>query len=352
MLKNLLKSCLAVAMIGAMAAPTFAADVKTAVNGRVQTVLVNEAVKDGTTTTEMLADGRFGGSAEAKVGAWTVSAFINTDLVMDEDGNDESVIVRDQKITFENEALKITAGRFSPWGVTAGGWDYNGGYMAGQINNTYWVGENMATDRKNHVQVGVKSVGVNVVLGMNHVDSADATMDAHNRTTIGLIYSGTFGPLSVGAQFVSDTNAIDEEDSDATTDGEYDGGAYSSMALGVKYAITDGMAVSFDYESGSDKAGNADDATTTAIMELLFDMALDKNSGVSFGYSTKSTDDGSENIKQETRMNLAYSVVIGPARIFASYFSETAKDDDIDADTGEKTDSSTSKVGFGAKYEF
>ncbi len=350
MLKKLVKSCMTIAVIGAMAAPTYAADVKASVNGRVLTFVQNVAIKDGTTTTEMKSNARLGGSAVGTAGAWTVTAFANMDLV--NDGEATSTTARDMTIKFENDALAITTGRFSPWGVTAGGWDYNGGYMSGDINNSYWVGENMDLDRKNHVQVGIKSVGLSVVYGMNHFDDAGTTWDAHNRTTLGLIYSGTFGPVAVGAQYVSDTNAIDEEDADATTDGKYDAGAYSSMAVGVKYTISDTMAVSFDYESGTDKAGNVDDATTTTIMELFFDMAIDKDSGFTVAYSTKAKDDGSDKVEQGTRTNLAYSVLIGQARVYASYLSETVKDDDISAITGEKTDSATSKIGFGAIVEF
>ena len=135
MLKSLLTSCLAIAMIGAMAAPTFAADVKASVNGRVLAYIQNEVVKDGTTTTEMKSNARLGGSAVSTVGAWTVTAFANMDLV--NNGTATSTNARDMTIKFENDAIDITAGRFSPWGVTPGGWDYNGGYMAGEINDTY-----------------------------------------------------------------------------------------------------------------------------------------------------------------------------------------------------------------------
>ncbi len=345
MLRSLLKSCLAIAMIGAMAAPTFAVDVKTAINGGVETWMQNVAVKDGTTTTEMLASADLGGSVTGTAGAWTVTAF--ADMSLENKNGTTSLEAGDMTITFENDAIDITTGWFDPWGVSVGG-----EYMAGEIADTYGIGENMPNGTQNHVKVGIKSVGVSVVYGMNHSDSADGTMDAHNRTTMGVIYSGTFGPVSVGAQYYSDASAIDEEDSDATTDGPYDGGAYSSMALGVKYAILDTMAVSFNYAAGTEKAGNADDATTATIMELFFDMAIDKDSGVSVGYSTMATDDGSDKVLEETKMNLTYNVLIGQATVYAGYYADTAKDDDIDPITNEKTDSATTRVGFGASVEF
>ncbi|MBU3917516.1 porin [bacterium] len=347
MLKSLLKSCLAVAMIGAMSAPTFAADVKTAVNGRVRASLLNVNIKDGSARTDMISDSRLGGSVSGVAGAWTVTAFTNVDInYLGVPG----VNARDQKITLENADIAINIGRFVPWGVTPGGWDYTGGYMTGEelVNNSFWAGENMTVYRDDFIQVGFKSIGLNLVLGMNHLNASDTTGDERNVQTVGVIYSGTFGPVSVGAQYVSEGSTIDEKDGDAdTTSDTYNGATYSSMALGVKYAISESMAVSFDYESGTSKTGaTSAEAINTTIMELFFDMAIDEQSGVSVGYSSKAVDDGSDNVVSDTIMNLAYSMIVGPARVYASYYNTTSKDANNTVDTA------TSKLGLGAVVAF
>jgi len=337
----MLKSCMVVAMVGAMAAPVMAADLNATVNGRTRTWLESVAVKDGGSTMQFKADGRLGASVSATSGEWTVTAFQNVDI--DSDSDKASPTIREQYITIGNETMDITLGRTAPYGISKGMT-----YTAGPIYNAYWIGENVpTTDVTDHLIVNLKEVGLTVILGMNDYNEADATGDARSETLVGLVYGKQFGAIDFAVEYLSASSKVDEYAADGQVDGAYDGGKFSALALGVDYAISETMDVALNYESNSATAGNdGAEADKNTAMELWFSMGLGGDSGVSVGYTTVSSDDGSAEKGTKTITNLAYLNKVGIASLYANYLIETEKDDD------DATDTSVTTIAVGAAVYF
>ncbi len=342
MLKRMLKNYLIVATACSVSAPVIAADVAATVNGRVRTWVEQVAVKDSTSTMQMKADGRFGASLSATSGAWTVTAFQNMDLDSDTDATSDAVnpTILEQKITLENESVAITLGHSAPYGVSKGM-----AYGVGPIYSGWWVGETLqTTDVADHLLVGLKDVGLTVILGLNNYDSG--TTNVRNETVTGLQYGNTFGAVDLGVQYISSSSKVDSVGV-GTVDGAYDGQKFSALALGVGYAISDKMGVAFNYESNSKTDGTAGaEADKNTMMELWFDLGLSDASGVSIGAGTATNDNGTANKGAKTHTNLTYSNKVGIADLWASYLATTEKDDDTATDTG------TTTVAAGMRVEF
>jgi len=343
MSKSIIKNSLIVAMACSMSTPVFAADVSATVNGRVRTWLESVAVKDSTNTMQIKADGRLGASISAASDGWTVTVFQDMDL--DSDDGEASPTIGEQKITLGNDSLDITLGRFSPYGVTKG-MTYGVGAVAD--NASYWVGENVpTTDVTDHLTIGLKDVGLTVIVGLNNYHTADSTTDARNETVIGAVYGKQFGAVDLGVQYLSIGSKVDQEDTNGTVNGAEDGRVFSALALGLGYAISDTMGVAFNYESNSNTAGDAGaEADKNSIMELWFDLGFDDTSGISVGYASKTNDDGSANKVQSNLISLSYLKQLGIASLYANYLTATDKDDDGALDTA------TTSVAAGMQVDF
>lgn len=341
MVKKLVKGCLIVALAGLLSTPSYAVDIKANVNGRVRTWLANVAEKDGPTKMDMQSDGRIGADLSATAGEWTVTAFSNLDVT------ETSIDVRDQYIVLDNKSLAIKAGRFNPFGVTIGGWDWVGGYLTNtSVNKSYFPGENTPIERDEYISVKLNDLGLSVIFGANHFDGT--TMgDDYNRTTIAASYSNQFGPLDLIAQFGNSSEAIDEKDAQALKGGDHDGATYSSIAFGVEYKFDEKMAASVAFENDSRSSGisGADDVTNT-ILEVYFDMALTEKSGVSVGYGQRSKDDGSSNKTEETAINFGFIQKLAIADVYAAYYIASEKDDDT------STDNNTQSIAVGVNVNF
>jgi hypothetical protein len=346
MLKRILKNCLLVVLASSINAPVIAADISATVNGRTRAWLESVAVKDGSSTMQMKADGRLGGSVSAESGSWTTTAFQNMDL--DSDAGNAGPTILDQKITLGNDSLDITLGRFSPYGVSKGM-----AYAVGPISDdaAFWVGENVpTTDVTNHLTVDVKELGLTVIYALNNY--GDAGNDARNETMIGAVYGKVFGTVDLAVEVLSASSAIDEKDKDATKGGDYDGAAFGSLALGVGYAISNKMGVAINYESNSNTAGTSGaKADKNSIIELWFDLGFDDISGISVGYATKVNDKESANVGQSTLISLAFLIRLGIANLYTNFLSITEKDDDDD-DDDDGVDDAVTNVAAGIEVNF
>lgn len=343
MVKKLFKRCLMVSMACALSSSAMAADVNVNFEGRVRSWLESVAVKDSTSTTQMKADSRIGASVSTEAGSWKVSVFQNMD--MSTAGNVTAPAIRDQKITLENDSMAITAGRFSPYGVTKGM-----AYTAGDTgdNGSFWVGENLlTTDRTNHVTVALKDIGLTAILGINNYNTS-AVGDARNETVLGAVYGLTMGAIDLGAEVITASSAIDEKDADAVKGGAYDGQSFLATAIGVGYTINEKMGAAFNFETNSKTDGTAGaTAATNTILEFWFDMGLDDTSGISVGYGSKSLDDGSANKTAYSLMSLSYKKTMGIADVYATYLSSTEKDDDAPS-----VDTATTTITVGMTASF
>jgi hypothetical protein len=344
MLNQLIRNCLAVAVACSIGAPVIAADISVDINGRTRAWLENVAVKDGTKTMQFKADGRLGAGVSAKSGSWTVTAFQNFDIDSDAGGNTPTI--REQNIMLSDQTLDITLGRLSPYGITKGM-----KYAVGPLAGSYWVGETVLSDDvADHLVVGVKDIGLKLILGLNHYDTTTVG-DARDETLLGAVFGRTSGPLDLSVEYLTANTKIDGNDGDAVKDGVYDGQTFNALALSAAYSISKKMSVALNLENNTKRDGNAGaEENKNAIIELWFDMGLSDTSGISIGYGTKSTDDGSVNKTNRTMINLAYAKTVGIADLYANYVATTEKDDDLTG--GAKTDNAATTIGAGILVNF
>ncbi|MBU2645993.1 hypothetical protein KKI24_14905 [bacterium] len=153
--------------------------------------------------------------------------------------------------------------------------------------------------------------------------------------------------LSVLSIWVLNISLLNPRSIQSVKKGSYDGQAFSALALGVGYAITDKVGLAFNYENNSNKAGTSgakEDKNT--IMELWLDLGLDDTSGISISYSSKTNDNGSANKGKYSLMSVSYLKQIGIANVFANYLGTTSKDDDT------ALDSTTTTVALGMEIDF
>ena len=347
MLSKMMKAALTAALLSALSIPAMAADMTGKVNGRARAALVQTTIKDGASTMDMAGDGRLGYEMSSTDGDWTATGYVQLGL-----GDDGAVSLRDAKVTLENASMAITAGRQYPWGVTNGN-----KYLTDNIGDIYWAGEYVTRNvRDSFLKVGLKDVGLSGVLGMNPQTVDDTTTDAYNETVFAALYGTSMGALSINASYISVSGAIDEKQANtAGKDSSVDGYAQSSIAVGVGFAISETMSIALNIDSISVQAGGnpKPKVVSDQYMALIFDLGLSESSGVTVAYNTYSQNDGSSNPLAKTAIVAGFNKSLAGASIYVQYFSETEKDDDLDATTGlPVADAATSKVGAGVTYNF
>lgn len=325
-----------------------AADFKATANGRTRTWLENVAVKDGTTTMQFKADGRIGVDLSVKSDGWTVGIFQDMDL--DSDEGKASPTIGEQYVNVGTDNVGVQLGHFSPYGVTKGMT-----YAIGPISDSasYWVGENLpTTDLTDHLTVELKNVGLVAIVGLNKYGTDSA--DNYSETVLGAAYGKEFGTLDLGVEAISASTRIDEKDVNAApADGEFDGKAFSMLALGIGYGLSDTMGVAFNYEGATTASGDDSvDDVKTRIMEVWFDLSLDDVSGISVGYGMKTTDDGTSEKTLGTLTSLNYLRELGIAGIFVNYLIATEKDDDGTPSAPAVIDSTTTTLAAGLEVNF
>ncbi len=340
MLKKLLKGCLTIAMVSALAIPAMA---ESSINGRVRAWVENTAVKDGKSLTQMDADGRFGGTVTGEAGDWTGEGFVQIGL--DPDSDPDAWSMRNFTVALSNDAMKIKLGRQYPFGIAKGQ-----AWTAGWVNDSYWAGESVENARADYLTVGLSQVGLTVIFGMDNFGSEtdDVTGDEYNMTTVGAVFDKSFGALGLAVEFTSQSFAIDEEYGDSTAKGKYDGTGLTNLALAVDFALNEQMTVAFNYDSqtkGKDFVGGTDDVTTSS-MEFWFDMGLDDTMGISIGYGMKAVADGSDNTTNSTMMNFGFVKKMGVVKAGLGYIANTEKDDDTGVDAGDSALAFGFQAGF------
>ena len=340
MLNKFMKAVFTTAIVSSMTIPVLAADMGGKVNGRARATLIQESVKDGASTMDMAADGQLGYEMSTTEGQWTAKGTVQLGLE-----SDNTVILRDVFVTLENGSMEISAGRQYPWGVTVGN-----KHLTDNIGDIYWAGEYVtANGWDSFVKVGLKDVGLSLVLGINP-QTTDASADnVYNETVVAALYSTSMGALSINASYISVAGSVDEKQVNTVgKDSAADGYAQSSLAVGVGFAISDRMAVSLNIDMITAKEGgtNAPDPITDQYMALIMDMGLSESSGITLAYNTYSQNDGSDNPLAKTAIVAGYNKTLAGADIYIQYYSETEKDDDT------ATDAATTKVGAGMAYNF
>jgi len=297
MLKKLLTGCLTIVAAAALAVPAMAAEMSGKVGGRAVAELISsssKASKDADTVSklDMTAHGRLEYQMAAKEGDWTVTGRFelrsNTPTT-----EDSTISVLQKYVKLENDAFSVALGKqwwgfvyLTPFlGDTIDRHCYGCGYA---LNNYYEkISGAKAVDaieiRENRLIVGIKNVGLQLMVQMNYEDGVkDTTTDNFNETAYGVQYDGKFGPVKVAAAYVSKGTKANIKSSEKTVQ---DGASFSSMALAVQYAISEAMFVEGDYETESYTSGIAGSKTNTStVTGLAFAMALSEASGIVAAY--------------------------------------------------------------------
>jgi|GEM_PF-3142498 len=336
-MKKALKVGLAIVAATAMTSTVYA-EVKGSATGRVRSWVVQETVKDGASTIDMKSDARWGYTLSQSAGAWTASAKI--ELGVDTAG---AVSSRDRSVTVENESMSYTLGRHFPSGIT------QGGTYLGMVDNTMVVGETIGRD--DWLTVGLKDLGLKVVLGMNNQSELNVSTDTkdvnYKEQVVAAFYGKSLGDLNIGASYTQVGWSVDEKldtaKSTAGADTKFDGGGKNAIAVSVGFAMGD-MNISGNMEMLTEKSGiaNTDDVKTTTTV-IILDKGLGEGSGVSVFYSSKADD---LSIKTEkTDLTVSYQKNIGGIPLYVEYSSTTTKVTD-------KDDATTNIVAAGFVYGF
>jgi hypothetical protein len=341
MLKKLLKGCLTIAMVSALAIPAMA---DSGFNGRVRGSVVQTSVKDGGSVLNFESDARLGGHVSGEAGSYTATGYVELEIDYRDDSATHRTNVRDLRVELANDSMSIRLGRQYPYGIAKGmAWAY------GNIYNSYWAGESVNNARADYLKVGLKEVGLTAILGMNNYNSSDdPTGDQYQETTFGVVFSKGFGALSLAVEYTSQSRAIDTEYGDGAVEkSANDGYALANMALAVGFSLNEQMGLAFNYDSKATTEGTdgAEEVKATS-MEFWFDLGLDDTMGVSIGYGTGSEDTGDDNPTTTTMTNLTFSKNMGAAVLYASYIANTEKDDDDGTDAGDSTIGGGIHIGF------
>jgi hypothetical protein len=339
MLKKLLKGCLTIAMVSALAIPAMA---DTAINGRVRAWVQNSSVKDGASLTQMNADGRFGGHVTGEAGDWTGKGLVQIGL--DPDSDPDAWSMRNFTAGISNDSMDITLGRQYVFGIAKGQ-----AYTMGFVNDSYWAGETVYNARSDFLTVKLTDLGLKIIFGMDNFGSetSDTTGDEYNMTTVGVVYSKSFGSLGLAVEYTSQGFAIDKEYGDSTEKGADDGRAVSDLAVAVDFAISDAMTLAFNYDMATDQSGvSGSDAEVSSSMEFWFDMGLGDGLGLSVGYGMKGVAVGSADPTNSTMTNLGFTKAMGMMKAGVGYIAKTSKNDATGLDSGD------SKIAFGFQAGF
>lgn len=346
MLKNIVKSCLVAAMAISMTAPAMAADIDVSVGGTVEAGISQTTEKDGPTIMDMSSYADIAVSASVKTGSLTTTGA--TDFEIDDSG----FTPLNRSLTIENDSLAFSLGNYEYDADDIGmGKDYLswvdeslGGYGANALE------EGVGAGGGDFAKISLKNTGLMIIIGINSLteEDGDAAGDdaEYSETALGAYYGGEFGDLAISAAVLSVSEKVDEKQDATAVDGAHDGGSKSEVAVAVGYTMGE-MAFALNIDSYTKKSGDdAAEDEKQMTMELVFDMGLGDDSGITASYGTISLDDGSDEKTVSTSTNVGYARPVGAATLTIGYAITTEKDDDVG------TDASISTVGAGIAFSF
>lgn len=329
-MRKLVKLCLAVAMVGAMAAPVMA-DSNVAVSGQAfgafkMSSSLNGSEKD-TKRNTMDYD------ADIQVKVTNKSDSLETGAVAVYNyNNDFGAGKKDVYVFIGNEDMMFRIGNIYAGGVTKGlntDWGWMGAYA-----DQYKFGEGgNGADfmRINQAEFALKKVGLKVALGMwSESDSGFGVQQS------GLTYGGAsgdvdvtmfrakfeqkFGAIDLAASYQSITKSANKEAgaSTASNGGSKDGFTEGDLAVGVGIGLGEKMTVGVNFESISSKSNSKAKELSDTYLMAAFDMNLGgKSVNVSYGLKSDEVTDG--NTQDVSNLNMTYNQWVGGAAAYVNY---------------------------------
>jgi len=374
MLKKLLTGCLTIVAAAALAVPAMAAEMSGKVNGRAIGEFMSSSDKygkaDAVSKLDMQGRARFGYDLIAKEGEWTVTGKFETLSEYGIKYGDTGATLLQKFVKLENDAFSVSLGT-QWWGIcyktATGAWTTGeaidrpcygiGASMYGAVGNAAKVDATLSAglpqnlkSRDDRMIIGIKSVGLQVMLEMNYMDVGSTTGDQYNTSAYGVQYDGAFGPVSLTAAYVTKGLKANDKASEKTS---LDGAAFTELTLGVQYNVSEAMAVEFEYEAEGYTLGTSGSKTaTTTAMGLAFSMALSESQGLLVGYDTSVTNSGVSGAKDYNYASLTFDFIqkIAGQKFYAGYKSDAMTSDNFKGTQDGGLQSS--KILVGAKVTF
>jgi hypothetical protein len=325
MLKKLLTGCLTIAMIGAFSA-SVSAETTFTWSGDVTGTYLMQSNKDGTEDAETLSKSVMKATGDLDLAVvksgdnWTGTAYFDFDFK-----NNTDLEVDDLYVKMANEQFAISVGAFDPIGIGQGG-----AYL-GEIDDTYGAGELFIPGEQGWLQVSLVEIGLDIFAGMNKPkyeyddpgtsvvtlateNLFDATTDGeYASTAFGFTFKKTINIIDLGIQYVTMSTSVDENNSsDSTKDGNFDGLSANEMSLAVTANFNEQMALTLNFSSGKLTPGTSG-AKEQSIQttELSFDYGFSDTMGLTAVYGQyvyNTGESGKGNEYTGTEMNLTLNI--------------------------------------------
>jgi len=353
MLKKLLTGCLTIAAAAALTLPAMAADMSGKVGGRAVADLVSKSSKTVDTTTgkagdavsylDMASEGRLDYTFTATEGDWTATGKVELRSNSGTNVATTNPVVLQKYIKLENDAFSVSLG----------------GQWWGFVYLTPYVGDSGQWDRfcygcidirAERLIVGVKSVGLQLMMKMNNEDTADSTTDAYDETQVGFQYNGAFGPVTVAAAYVAQSWKANKNQDAATEKTAKDGRKINQLAFAAQYAISDAMFAELDYEGTSSTDGTSGAKTATKnTMGLAFSMAMSEVQGFTVAYDQTTENAGTDGAKDvvTSLITATFQQKIAGQKFWVGYNSSTK---DFGVSGSDQQTSST--IALGGRVSF
>lgn len=355
-MRKLVKFCLAMAMVGAMAAPAMA---ETKAGGwamgalQSNTTTVEDPKDNSKTKSKTVVQNAWNAamtlSTKAKVGSWESGAF--AEIVLNSYG---SLVADDAYVYVGNDMVEINMGKAFDGGITQGNtndYEFTGFHDSSMKFGEYFKGGFSNNER---LLIKAKSIGLDLRIHRSNADDVDIAAES-------LKYQGDFGPLSVKAYYGQGKWALNTSDN---TENSYDtakglgsanqdGRTEKVMAFSVGYKINDKMQTGFNYESQATEKNDASGTKkeTDTNMMVAFSMSglpADSSVSASYGIGEDEDQNGTKVYSRDISvLDVTYSLPVGGASFLASYNSTTKPEKkDGSSVVMDKADSSQISVGL------
>ena len=273
--------------------------------------------------------------ASIEAGEWKTTGAADFELTAD------GMTPLNRTISLERKSLSIAIGS---WEFDADDITIGKKYLD-SVDESLSAGVNAFEDGGgDYLKVGLADAGIQFTAGVNSIDDGGA--GEYSETALSVSFGETFGDISVSASIISVSEKVDEKRYTAGVDGDHDGKSKSETAAAIGYNVGE-INFSLNIDQYTVKRGDSavdDEKQMTA--ELVFDLGLGNDSGVTLSYGTVALDDGTDEKTMTTAINLGYLKPFAGAVFSIGYSSTSTMDDD----TGQED--TTSILGAGLTYEF
>jgi hypothetical protein len=339
MFRRMIKHGLIAGMVVSFGFQAQATETQVTLAGEATAKIASYSEDDGTDSVSYIdgeAEATMRFNAVVSEGEWKGSGHAIFSFDEDAPGGN-NFIAKHRWVTLQNNATAFSLGYWRPGAADIA---LGKGYLD-TIDESLDIGnEAFKGTGFSYFKFGYKPVGVELTAGVNRVDCKNDGL--FSATLISAKYENSFSDLDLVARLTSVSEAIDEKQNPAGKNGPRDGATKSEIGVGVGYNIGE-MLLAANLSQFTDARGGspAPDAVSTTIFNLVFDMGLNEESGITISYANQKVED--ENTAQ---IDLGYLRTIAGVDVSVGYTSTITKDDNTGAS------SASSAIGGGMTLAF